>query len=100
MNEIWKTGEGIAVRSQGASGGIITWWGSNSFKVKSKTENHHWLFVELEDLNSQDILWIGNVYGPTTHGQKDDFWTQLDNQKYGKMQHPCIIARLQHYHLS
>ena len=82
MKKIWKTGEGIAVSSQGASGGTVTWWDSNSFKINSKTENHHCLFVELEDINSQEIFWIGNVYGPTIHKQKDEFWTQVDNKKF------------------
>ena len=92
MKNIWKIGEGIVVSSQGDSGGIVTWWDSNSFKINSKTENLHWMFIDIEDLNTQVIFWIGNIYGTTVHGHKEEFWNQLDNQKHGKMQLTCIIV--------
>ena len=85
MKKIWKSGHGAALSSHGALGGIVTWWDATSFKLISKIESCHWLFVELEDINTQEILWIGNVYGPTLHGQKEEFWDQLDSQKHWKL---------------
>ena len=38
MKNIWKTGNGSDVRSHGASGGIVTWWDTDSFKLISKSE--------------------------------------------------------------
>ena len=73
MKKIWKAGTSTAVSSHGASGGIVTWWDTTSFKFISKTEDRHWLFVELEDLNMHETLWIGNIYGPTIHGHKEEF---------------------------
>ena len=37
MKKIWQTGNITAVSSQGASGSIITWWDSNTYKLISKT---------------------------------------------------------------
>ena len=36
MKKIWKIGQGIALNSQGASGGTITWWDATIFKLISK----------------------------------------------------------------
>ena len=41
MKKIWKTGNGLAVSSHGASGGIVTWWNTDYFKLISKYENRH-----------------------------------------------------------
>ena len=92
MKKICKIGEGKAVTAQGASGGILTWWNSNIYKFISAIENCHWLFVEIESLETQETLWIGNVYGPIIHGCKEELWTQLEQQRHGTMQFPCIIA--------
>ena len=70
FKKFWKNGEGKGVSALGASGGKLTWWDKNLFKFKSAIENRHWLFLELECLDTHEILWIKNVYGPTTHGSK------------------------------
>ena len=92
FKKFWKNGEGKAVSAQGASGGILTWWDKNLFKFKSTIENRYWLFVELECLKNQEIIWIGNVYGPIIHGAKEQLWTQLELQTHGNMYILCIIA--------
>ena len=45
-----------------------------------------------KSLETQETLWIGNVYGPIIHGCKEELWTQLEQQIHGTMQFPCIIA--------
>ena len=93
IKKFWKNGKGKVVSAQGASGGMLTWWDKNLFKFKSAIENRPWLFVELECLETQETFYIGNVYGPTIHGAKEEFWTQLELQRHGKMHLTCIIAR-------
>ena len=73
MKIIWKKGEGKSVNTQGASQGILTWWDSNLYKFIFAIENLHWIFIELKDLDNQETIWIGNVYGPTNQGCKDVF---------------------------
>ena len=92
IKKIWKKGEGKAISAQGASGGILTWWDWNLFKFISAIENRHWLFVELESLETWDIFWIENVYVCTNHGSIKEFWTQLEQQSHSKMHLPCIIV--------
>ena len=55
IKKIWKKGKGKVVSVQGASVGMLTWWDSNLFKFISITENRHWLFVELESLETQEV---------------------------------------------
>ena len=88
IKKFWKNGKCKVVSAQGASGGMLIGWDKNLFKFKSAIENHHCLFVELECLKTQEIYWIGNVYGPTIHGAKEEFWTQLKQQRHRKMQLP------------
>ena len=65
MKKFWPKGEGKAVSATGASGGILTWWDEDKFSMRSAIENRNWLFVELEDKENKEVLWVGNIYGPT-----------------------------------
>ena len=38
------------------------------------------------------MFWIGNIYGPTIHAQKESFWNSLEEQCEGKSLLPCFIA--------
>ena len=58
----------------------------------SAIENRNWLLIKLENKESKEIFWIGNVYGPTMNAQKDSFWTLLEEQCEGKKLLPCFIA--------
>ena len=71
MGLIWSNGEGKTVSAIEASGGLLTWWDKNCFRLRSSFESHHWLFVELEDINNKEFFWVGNVYGPANHGNKE-----------------------------
>ena len=64
----WKNGAGKVFSAQGALGGFLTWWDSFIFKFRSVVENRHWLFVELENIESHKNMRIGNIYGPTVNG--------------------------------
>ena len=73
----WKNGAGKSISVQGASKGMLTWWDSSLFKFRSSIENRNWLFVELENVKNHENMWIGNIYGTTVNGAKEDFWKQL-----------------------
>ena len=55
-------------------------------------ENRNWMFIKLENVDTQEIFWLGNVYGPTLNVQKDHFWDSLEEQIDGKKILPCYIA--------
>ena len=58
----------------------------------SAIENKNWLLIKLENKETKEILWIGNIYGPTFQAQKDNFWKSLEDQCAGKMLLPCYLA--------
>ena len=80
MKKIWPKGEGKAVSVCGASGGLLTWWDEEKFTMRSSIENKNWLFVELENKENKEVIWVGNIYGPTIQAQKDTFWNSLEDQ--------------------
>ena len=58
----------------------------------STIENINWLFVELEDKEIKEVLWVGNIYEPTVQAQKETFWNSLEDLCEGKKHIPCIIV--------
>ena len=55
-------------------------------------EDRNWLLIKLEDKDSKNFFWVGNVYGPTLNAQKERFWKSLEEQCAGKLLLPCYIA--------
>ena len=70
IKKIWPKGEGKSFSATGASRGILTWWDRGEFTMRLAIENKNWLFVELEDKESNETIWVGNIYGPSIHAQK------------------------------
>ena len=85
-------GEGKVVSTIGAWVGLLTWWDEDKYSMRSTIENRKWLFVELEDKENKEVLWVGNIYGPTIQAQKESFWNSLEDQCSGKKQCPYIIV--------
>ena len=52
IKKFWKNKAGKTVSAQGGSGGVLTWWDTTLYKFISAVKNMHWLFVELETLDS------------------------------------------------
>ena len=65
IKSIWPNGNGIATNAIGASGGLLSWWNTNKYDFHSAIENRNWLLIKLENKESKDQFWVGNVYGPT-----------------------------------
>lgn len=77
MNKICARGKGKVVSALGFLGGLLTWWDKQRYSLLSSLENRNWLFIEIEDKDSNEILWIGNIYGPMAQARKDAFWIYL-----------------------
>ena len=73
IKNIWPKGTGLAISASGASGGILCWWNSDKFELRSAIENRNWILIKLENKGSKEQFWIGNVYGPTMNLQKESF---------------------------
>ena len=56
MNKTSVRGYGKVVNAIGASEGLLTWWDKNCYKLLLTSENRHWNFVELEDLNIREFI--------------------------------------------
>ena len=89
LKRFWPKGDDLATNASGASRGLLCWWDAEKFVMHSAIENKNRLFIKLE---KKEKFWIGNIYGPTIHAQKDIFWTSLEEQCEGKRLLPCFIA--------
>ena len=76
----------------GALGGLLSWWDTDKFGMLLAIENKNWLLVKLENKETKEMFWIGNIYGPTIQAHKENFWTSLEDQCEGKKHIPCYIA--------
>ena len=92
LKRFYPKGEGLATNVIGASGGLLCWWDNEKFAMHSAIENKNWLFIKLENKEKKEMFWIGNIYGPTIHAQKDSFWKSLEEQCEGKSLLPYFIA--------
>ena len=75
IKSFWPKGTGLAISASGASGGLLFWWNSDKFELCLAIENRNWILIKLENKESKEQFWIGNVYGPTMNSQKESFWT-------------------------
>ena len=92
MKNLWPKGEGFAISASGASGGLLTWWHNEKFTMQTTIENKNWLFAKHENKENKKVFWIGNIYGPTIHAQKENLWNSLEEQCEGKKQTLCFIT--------
>ena len=88
----WSKGRGLATNASGASGGLLCWWNPDKFGLISAIDNRNWILIKLENKESKEQFWIGNVYGPTMNSQKENFWTSLEEQCEDKKLLPCYIV--------
>ena len=56
MKKVWAKGEGKAISSAGASGGLLTWWDNEKFSLQSAIENKNRLFVKLENKENKEVF--------------------------------------------
>jgi exonuclease III len=68
---IFKSCIGIAVSSQGASGGITTLWDDQIWNLEVTLITQHWLLKVLKNRDSRNNITIINVYVPNSYSDKN-----------------------------
>ena len=61
---------------------------SNVFPTQKIKIGYLWNY---RDLDKKEKFWVGNIYGPTIHGEKGEFWDSLETQREGKRWAEYII---------
>ena len=75
----WKNYHGKAIISKGASGGIATFYNSETkYTMKSTKETNNWILTKLQCKDKQESIFVCNVYGPTHYKDKMIFWETLN----------------------
>ena len=82
----------MPLAQQVESGGLLSSWEIDKFAMLSAIENKNWLLIKLENKETKEMFWIGNIYGPTIQAQKDNFWKTLEDQSADKTFLPCFLA--------
>ena len=54
LQKVWPKGTCLAIDAIGASGGILCWWNKDQFKLLSAIENRNWMFIKMENVDSQE----------------------------------------------
>ena len=75
----WRSYQGRAIRSKGASGGITTFHNAEKYVVKLVKESNHWLLTELQCREKLEYIFVSNIYGATHYRDKLIFWETLNS---------------------
>ena len=75
--KFWKKGEGRAISSRGASGGIATFWNSSMFDLLEDYGTTHWIFTKLKHQDSGQQISLFNIYAPVLLTEKRECWDSL-----------------------
>jgi hypothetical protein len=78
-SKIYKTTGGIAVNSQGASGGIATIWNEQIWTIEVASETQNWILTTLKNKDDNYIITVINSYMPNSYKDKLAAWTSLSN---------------------
>jgi exonuclease III len=79
MQKNWKKGEGKAISSRGASGGIDTIWNAEEFKLEEQLQSQFWMMVSLTKKATGMLYSIINVYMPNNYLEKVECWRSLQD---------------------
>jgi hypothetical protein len=70
--KIWKKGEGKAISSRGASGGLCTIWNTEEFILEDHLQSQFWMMASLSRKSTGKIYTIINVYMPNNYLEKSE----------------------------
>lgn len=82
-----KNYEGIAISSEGASGGIGTLWDKKKWQLKDYTHNRWWIRTDLQNTKTTEDYSVYNVYAPPHFRDKASCWDSISadlNASHGK----------------
>jgi len=75
----WKKGQGRAISSRGASGGIATFWDTSKYDLINEERSSHWLFTKFNHIESGTQVSLFNLYVPILYSEKKSCWDTLVN---------------------
>jgi len=90
--KLWKRSEGKAVSARGASGGLGTLWNAKKFLRIKEVANTHWLLSRLQHIDSDETLYLFNVYAPASAGEKKICWESIRSMEDSEDLVNIIIA--------
>lgn len=67
----------VFLKSNGASGGLITCWNSRTFRCQEVIVRRYSIVVLLSLVNCGTRFYVTNVYGPTSWDSKEAFFSKL-----------------------
>jgi exonuclease III len=82
----WNSGEGVAVSSRGASGGLGTLWNPSKFDLIQSFTCTHWIFTNLCHKDTGLQVSLFNIYVPVLLAEKRDCWKLI--QDFLHLHHP------------
>jgi len=74
---MWKSSQGKAISSRGASGGIYTLWNFHLFEIEDWESESNWILVSLRHQPTGKLFSIINIYMPSINRDKDMCWNSL-----------------------
>ena len=64
--------EWVAIKAEGASGGILIFWDTRVIQLLEKEEGQYTLSCRFKSVE-EDFIWVfTEVYGPTVYGRRED----------------------------
>ena len=90
--KFWKKGEGRAVSSRGASGGLATFWNSTSLYLLEDYSTIHWIFTKLQHQEMGHQVSLFNIYAPVLLSEKKECWESLNSFLSTNLHDKLVLA--------
>lgn len=78
--KLWFKSEAREISTRGTSGGIGTLWNASKFAVIFEAINTHQLLLKMQNLDTNGIFCLFNVYSPVNVREKKDCWDSIRHQ--------------------
>eukprot|EP00253_Pinus_taeda_P003930 PITA_03930 len=75
--KLWKRSEGHVVSAHGVLRGLGTLWNTNKFLKIKEVANTHWLISKMKHVESDETLYLFNVYAPANAGERKIYWESI-----------------------
>ena len=73
----WKRGQGTAMSTRGASGGLGTFWDTSEYDLLEEETCMHWIFTRVLHKESDQQVSHFNMYVPDLFYKKRDCWDSI-----------------------
>jgi len=92
MQKKWKKGEGKAINSRGASGGLCIIWNTEEYTLEDHLQSQFWMMASLSRNSTGKIYTIINVSMPNNYLEKVECWGPLLDLANENLPQNLIIA--------